>query len=239
MADTFEWRTSVVAHSCNSKQIETTLYQLGIAGFEDFNVCVPRGIKVPERGDIAVTRMGNIHTSHPYLDYILTLGALETLVSGYLRSADLFMLCRTNMMCWEQIQHYCECQIEPSRFAVYSLHTPRNLTSGEQDKRPEAYNGDGFYRVQTNELLQSADMLVMPPFVAKYLLTVLPKPELNGFTSFAQALGAFAYSMKAFELYYHVRSLAMKTDENLSDFVGVGYVMPNAEIIQPKPLNGL
>jgi hypothetical protein len=182
--------------------------------------------------------MSEISTSHPYLDYALTLGAIDTLVTGYLRSADLFMLCRTNMLCWEQIQHYCECQIEPSRFAVYSLHTPRNLTAGERAKRPEAYNGDGFYRVRTNEVLQAADVIVMPPFVARYLLAALPKPESGMFTTFAQALGVFANSMRSFELYYHVRSLAMRADEELSDFVGVGYVMPNTELVEPKPLNG-
>ena len=77
----------------------------------------------------------------------------------------------------------------------------------------------------------------MPPFVAQYLLHQLPLASAGIFNTFAHALGVFAHRMQNFEMYYHVRSLMAKNDEDLSDFVGVGYSMPNAELIEMKPLN--
>ena len=231
------WKSCIVTTPCQPKQIELTAQQMRQAGWEEFYICVGRGTKAPERRDGIVARIKEVDASDPCVDYALTYHAFDILAAGSIRDTTFLYFCKPGMSCWEQLQHYCEAQIEPSRLAAWVVHTPTVLIDSERSRRPECYNGDGFYRVRTQEQLLAADAIVISPMAAKLVLSQLPPPEAGLFKTFAQALGNLAFSMPAFELYYHLRSLVSYQHSDCCDFVGVGYDMPNSELTELKELN--
>ena len=231
------WKSCVVAHGCHPRDITLSVTQMRQAGWEEFFVFVGSGTKAPERNDCAVSRIRSVKPQDDNADYVLFYSALEAMTTGFMKEASLLFFCRPGMYCWEQLQHYCEAQIELSRTAVWCVHTPTSLINSERQKRPEAYNGDGFYRVNTGEQLLSCDTLVMTPVAAKVLISLLPPPDQGLFKTFAHAVGFALHNMPTFELYYHIRSLVSYENQDCPDFVGVSYVMPNRELTDLKPLN--
>ena len=232
-----EWKACVVAHNCQARQIELTVNQLQQSGWEEFLLYSPRGTKAIDRQDVSVCRCMNMHESDEYIDYDMMYTALDGMTTSFMRSANFLIFAKPGFLCWEQLQHYCEEQLEPSRLAVYSVYTPDKLIESERIRRPVAFNGDGFYRVAIADRLLSADLLVMTPSTAKLVLTQLPHPSEKLYQTFAHAMGVLAHQMPAVELYYHIRSLARKEEETCDDFVGVGYSMPNSELTSLKSLN--
>lgn len=232
-----EWKACVVAHNCQSRQIELTVDQLCQSGWEEFLLYAPKGTKAIDRQDVSVCRCMDMHENDEYIDYKMMYTALDAMTVSFLRSSNFLVFAKPGFHVWEQLQHYCECQIEPSRLAVYCVYTPDKLIESERTIRPVPFNGDGFYRVKVLDRLLSADMLIMTPSTAKLVLTQLPHPDLQQYQTFAHALGALVNQMPAIELYYHMRSLARRENESCDDFVGVGYQMPNTELRELKDLN--
>ena len=78
---------------------------------------------------------------------------------------------------------------------------------------------------------------MVTPMTARFLVSMLPKPEMRQYNTLAQAVGKLAWDLPNFELFVHLRSLTMFEDQDCPYFVGVNYTMPNRELTKLKPLN--
>jgi hypothetical protein len=240
---TIRWKACVVATSTSSKLNEVSIDQLQQSGWEDILVYAPRGARLSDRHDVALCRCNNVSIKDQNCDYQMVYTALDAVITASMRDTTFIVVAKPGVFCWEQLQHYCESQLEPSRLAVYCFNTPNLLFDSERCRRPEPYNGDGFYRIAVKDRLLAADFFVLTPATAKVLLAILPNVEkedhtkAEAFNTFAHALGNAAFNMRSLELYYHMRSLVRTHGAPCDDFVGVSYVMPNKELNEIKDLN--